>query len=347
MVQKNNKEDAYQNFRSELELIKEYVDLEFLVELLGFEIHRSTPHELRAPCIIHSGDNKTAFRINKETRKWSCFSHKCHEVHGSDIIGLVRGCLGLDFMGAVDYLKEISGFKGETPEELYKYKREKAKKNFIENISGELIKPDIKFLDEKVLKRYKEYGPTLFKKHFKQSTIDFFELGGGYADSQGLIKDIIPIRGEQGDLVGCSFRDIREGVSIDDKYKTFVHKDKVLYNLNNAKKYLKEKPLILVEGFKSVWRLHELGIYNVACVMGSGITYGQIPIIQAHAAKGVVVMFDNDAAGIKGACNAYKNLSRKTHTSLIFITEMDEKGKGLDPADLTDSQLFSYLDGYY
>lgn len=339
-------EDQYRNLRNEIELIKEYVDPEFLLELLGFDIYKNTNHELRSPCIIHGGDNQTAFRFNKETKHWACFSHKCHETHGSDIIGLVRGCLGLSFIEAVEYLKEISGFKGENSEELYKYKRERAKKRFIENVSNEVVKPKIKFLDENILNKYKEYGPTLFRKYFNRDVINFFELGGGYKDSQGIIKDIIPIRGVDGELVGCSFRDTRENIKIDDKYKTFVNKDKVLYNLYNAKNYLHEKPLIIVEGFKSVWRLYELGIKNVVCIMGSEITPGQVPIIHAHAAKGVVVMFDNDFAGIKGAFKAYKQLSRKTPTSLIFITEIDNDGKGLDPADLTDEQLLFYLKDY-
>ena len=134
MYSKN--EDYYKNLRNEIELIKEYVDPEFLLEILGFDIYKNTTHEIRAACILHGGDNQTAFRFNKVTKNWSCFSHKCQETYGSDIIGLVKGCLGLSFLETVTYLKEISGFKGENIEELYKYKREKAKKKFIENLDS-------------------------------------------------------------------------------------------------------------------------------------------------------------------------------------------------------------------
>lgn len=338
--------DAYNNYRSEVELLKEYVDLDLLVELLGFQIHKSTIHEIRASCVIHGGDNTTSFRLNKDTRTWSCFSQKCHEKYGYDIIGLVQACLGYGFVETVEFLKEISGFKGEKSEDLVKFERNRSKERFIRNVSEGIVKPDISLLDEKKIKGYVGFGPTLFRKFYSQDTISHFEIGGGYVDSKGLIKDVIPIRDDKDELVGCSLRDIRENISIDDKYKTYVHKDLVLYNLNNAKEYLYDKPLIVVEGFKSVWRLYELGIKNVVCVMGSEITPGQVSLVYSYAKNGVVIMFDNDKAGIKGALNAHKHMIRKTNVNIIFITEMDEEGNGLDPADLTDEQVFNYLNGF-
>lgn len=31
----------------------------------------------------------------------------------------------------------------------------------------------------------------------------------------------------------------------------------------------------------------------------------------------------------------------------VYIQELDEKGKGLDPADLTNEQIYEYLETYY
>lgn len=336
----------YNNYRNEVELLKDYVDLDFLVEILGFKISRSNSHEIRAACVIHGGDNTTSFRLNKETRTWSCFSNKCHEKHGYDVIALVQAVLGYGFVESVEFLKEVSGFKGEKSEDFVRFERNRSKDKFIKSVSDGIIKPDISLIDEGRIKSYANFGPVLFKNMYSRDTLKHFEIGGGYVNSKGRIHDVIPIRDDKGELVGCSLRDVRTNVKVDDKYKTYVHKDMVLYNLHNAKKFLNDKPLIIVEGFKSVWRLYELGIKNVVCVMGSEITTGQIALVYSYARHGVVVMFDNDTAGIKGSSNAYVHMIRKTNVNIVFITETDSMGNGLDPADLSDSQILNYLDGF-
>ena len=89
--------------------LKEAVDARQLLESLGFVIYRETPKEIRAACKVHGGDNKTAFRMNKETKNWVCFSHHCHEDIGYDVISLVMYMLNLNFIEAVSYLENITG----------------------------------------------------------------------------------------------------------------------------------------------------------------------------------------------------------------------------------------------
>jgi hypothetical protein len=96
-----------------LEVFKAAVDPKFLLQNLGLKIIRETPKELSGPCKIHGGDNTTSFRFNKDKRTWVCFSHKCHELYGCDIIGLIMATLGIDFMSAVDYLRELVGNVGD------------------------------------------------------------------------------------------------------------------------------------------------------------------------------------------------------------------------------------------
>ena len=152
-----------------------------------------------------------------------------------------------------------------------------------------------------------------------------------------------------GELVAYALRDIRDDVSdTDKKYKLTpgFDKDAVLYNLYNIKDMLKDKPLIIVEGFKSVWRFYEYGIYNVAAAIGACITPGQLSCIYTHAHKGAILMFDNDKAGVAGTVGAIKNLFAKVNPLIpVFITEVDSSGKGLDPSDLSKEQVYSYLKG--
>ena len=344
---KNSNNDNWAEFKERLEHLKEIVDPRYLVESLGFKVERETVKEVRSTCKIHGGDNRTAFRFNKQSKTWVCFSHKCHDIFGNDIIGLIKGAQGLDFLDSVRYLKELAG-EVDSVKSL-EYKRKKEKEEFI-NLYKE-TKPASSIVTEECLVQFKSFRSKLFiDDGFTKETLDFFEIAGGYTDSFGYIRDIIPIRDEKGKLVAYSCRDIRKNVE-DDDFKYILtrnfNKDLVLYNLYNAKNYVKDKPLIIVEGFKSVWRLYQYGIKNVIAVMGSSIGPGQRNLLYSHALNGVVIVFDNDIPGIEGcykACGEMKD--RMDFIVPIFITEIDEKDKGLDPSDLSKEQVYSYLEPY-
>jgi hypothetical protein len=80
--------------------------------------------------------------------------------------------------------------------------------------------------------------------------------------------------------------------------------------------------------------------------MGSSVTPGQESLIHAYAANGVIVFFDNDVPGITGAVATCKSLKRKVDIDAVFLTEVDENGKGLDPSDLSYGQVHGYLKSY-
>jgi DNA primase len=333
-------------FKQNVERLKLSVDPKHLLNSLGFTIERETTKELRGSCIIHGGKNKTAFRFNKDRNTWKCFTHKCHDIFGSDVIALIKAVKKVNFMDAVYYLRELVGDVNHNINIALEYERKKDRRAFIEStITTNEAKPTI--VNEDCLDRYKMFRSDSFiKDGFSENTLDYFEVAGGYTDGFGYIRDIIPIRNDKGVLVAYSMRDIRRGVEDDDyKYiltKGFV-KDKVLYNLNHARYYIpNNKPsLILVEGFKSVWRLHDLGIKNVVAVMGSELTYGQAMLLFSYATSGVVVFFDGDTPGILGAIKTCEFLKGRLPCFPIFITD-----EGKDPSDLDDNTIYNYLRGY-
>jgi DNA primase len=119
-------------------------------------------------------------------------------------------------------------------------------------------------------------------------------------------------------------------------------KDRILYNLNKAKDYLADRKLIVVEGFKSVWWLYEMGIYNVVAVMGSTVTEGQKKLIYQYAHKGIVILFDNDVPGIIGTNNAFNQMYKKIEVHPIVMYGPE----GTDPADLDKDILYKVLENY-
>jgi len=337
----------YSNLKEKLNYIKASIEPHYLLQQLGFEIERETSKEIRSKCPIHGGDNKSAFRFNKETNTWVCFTHKCHDTYGNDLVGLVRGITGKDFLSAVDYLKEFVPNIEDT--DYVSFKRTREIESFIRSCETINVKP--KAVNEGSLKSFRSLGASFFiKQGFRSSTMDYFEVGYGWTDKNGVIRCVIPIRDEKGELVAYSLRDTTNN-ALDDDFKYILtpgfNKQGCLYNLNNARQYGKDLPLIVVEGFKSVWRLHEYGIKNVVATMGSGITEGQQLLLYLYAFKGAVLFFDNDKAGVEGTIRACHDFTGKLDARPVFIQEVDEKGKGLDPADLTKEQVYEYLDTYF
>jgi len=338
-MKSHNKEKKWADFKDKLAYIKDNVDSRYLLESLGFRLERETMRELRGTCIVHGGDNPTSFRFNKERKTWVCFSHKCHDVYGNDVVGLIRAVNKVEFMQAVEYLSQLVG--DFSTEAALGYKNKREKQQFIENQDKEpYIHP---LVNEDRLSKYVWLRSKFFNAEgFSNRTLDYFEVGGGYKKEE-VIKDVIPIRDDKGNLMAYSLRDIRKYVDYDIKYQITAgfDKDKVLYNLHRIIPV--DKPIIVVEVFKSVWRLHDYGIKNVVAVMGSKITQGQQRLLYTHASHGAVIMFDNDEAGVAGTLDAYNTLKDKLNVYPVFITEADE---GLDPADLDKETVYDYLKDY-
>jgi hypothetical protein len=83
--------------------ISDLVGMLALLLALGFEANERTH---RAPCILHSGSNPTAFSWRDDGR-WHCFSCGL----GGDKIALVRTVRRCTFREAIDFLATLSGIE--------------------------------------------------------------------------------------------------------------------------------------------------------------------------------------------------------------------------------------------
>ena len=334
--------------------LKEMVDVDYLLDALGIKATKTSSKEVRATCVIHGGDNKSAFRFNKDKRTWVCFTHGCNEVHGSDIISLIQAVNNVDFITALNFLKDlvgdISSFKKSIEKRKFKKETEKFLSQYIKQKPPE-------YVTEKHLKAHKFLRSNYFNnKGFSNKILNKFEIAGGFKDQLGIVRDIIPIRNAKGELVAYSLRDIRKNADKNYKYvlSEGFHKDKVLYNLNNARLFGTDVPLIIVEGFKSVWRFYEYGFFNTVAVMGATMTPGQVNLLKAYALNGVILMFDPDPAGIEGmdgtVTGTGKVLREGAERMLNKYIKVDKiymsPELGSDPAELTLEQTYGYLNEF-
>jgi DNA primase len=330
----NNQNNSKEEQRIRINRLKEAIDAEQLLGLLGFDISRSTSTEVRAACRIHSGSNRSSFRMNKQTKNWVCFSQSCQETIGYDVISLVKHMLNLSFPDAVKYLENLTGVNIHDEAAYVEYKRSKDRREFIQQMKDNRQVP-LALVNEDYLTSFRKFRSNYFTKikngGFPTEVLDEFEIGGGYVDKYGFQRDVIPIRDEHGVLKAYSCRDITG--KADEAFKYLLTKDfdknKVLYNLNKAKDYMgKSRSLIVVEGFKSVWKMAMAGYKNVVSCIGSSITPGQQSLLYSYAFE-VILFLDGDAAGVKGTAKALNDMKGKIKIIPIFFPYEDK-----DPGDL-------------
>ena len=81
-----------------------------------------------------------------------------------------------------------------------------------------------------------------------------------------------------------------------------------LYGLNFSRKEIKNKTLILVEGYMDLISLYQYGIKNVVATLGTALTKEQGMLIKRYA-DNVIISYDSDEAGIKATLRAIEILS--------------------------------------
>jgi len=332
-----NLQTSKEEQRYRVERLKEAIDADQLLRALGFDITNTTHDEVRAKCKVHGGDNRTSFRMDKHTKNWICFSHGCHETVGYDVISLVRHLLHLSFKGAIEYLESITGVNIYDESSYVEYRRLRDRQDAIRQSDN--YKVPALLSEEIYLKSFKKFRSEYFENPenggFSKEVLDEFEVGGGYVDKFGFQRDVIPIRDKDRKLVALSCRDITGKADYAYKYLLTegFDKDKVLYNLFCAKNFMGEsKTIIVVEGFKSVWKLYMAGYKNVAACMGRTITHGQQKLLYSTAFN-VITIFDGDEAGMTGTLKALKDMRGKINIMPIFLP--DER----DPADRSIAEL--------
>jgi DNA primase len=170
------------------------------------------------------------------------------------------------------------------------------------------------------LKNLDASHPYLASRGFTRETIAHFALG--YC-SRGIMKDrlAIPLYNPAGQLVGYAGRLVDDSHVSDEqpKYRfpgeritkeariTFA-KSELLYN---AHRVIRSNDLIVVEGFASVWWLHQHGFVDVVALMGSRLSDTQTRLILERVEEeGRLWIFaDEDAAGEDLARDALYRLS--------------------------------------
>jgi DNA primase len=323
-----------------IECIKQSVDPESVASSLGILFNKESGKTLRASCPIHSGDNKTAFSLNRETGNWRCYTHMCHEGH-SDIIGLVQCVRGVDFVQAVQYLAAMAGIdlNSDSDNIATQALRKKDVFDFIKRTTKNEVEMDLCTIYniEEVVAEWVRSRPSYFyDRGYRQDIQDYFEIGG-HVDRFGIPRACFPIRDEDGKVVAYDGRRIDS----DEEPRYFMQPDgfrkgSVLYHYHLAKSYVSSLGgvIYIVEGYKACWSMVQLGYFNTVACMGAGIQGGQANVLLRNMGlKKIYLCMDGDIAGRNGAVRTKREFNHLCDTKIIDMPD------GHDPSTLGANDL--------
>lgn len=259
-------------------------------------------------CHFHS-DKKPSMAVSSETNTYYCFA--CG-ARGDAISYYAK----MNDMGQYEAAKELALSIGFKSEGLTHSPRD-----------AELRRDQKKYVEGLTLK-HKKY---LVGRGIESSGIEKYKLGG---EGKWITQ---PIFSHTGKLVGHNKRSINgergpDGFYIDKGFD----KSNYLGGLNVV--FDRPGPLIITESFFDIVQAYQEGI-NAVCTFGARLSETQADLALSYF-KEVILAFDRDEAGIKGALEAYKLLKSKCLLATIDFADCSDLGEHLFINDGADTVTF-------
>jgi DNA primase len=334
----------------DFKLIKSQVSIVQILERYGALeslVKTGNGDRLSGACPIHGGTNRTHFRVSVSKNCWNCFGQcQC----GGNIIDFVSKKEDVSFRDAAFLIQEWfmeesappARSRGVETEALVvnEEPRPLTRSLFHEKKSESEEEPGENPVLSFELAKLDPAHPYLEERGLTKETISTFGLG--YC-AKGVLRGYvaIPIHNREGEIVGYAGRFPGTPESGQGKYKLpkGFRKSLEVFNLHRAALSKQDAPLVIVEGFFDCLALRQAGYERVVALMGSSLSDNQRQAIAETAGdEGVIVFFDNDEAGRKGAAEAVWRLSQQ-----VFVRAVLAAGEGCQPENLSPDELYSLL----
>ena len=321
---------AYKKMSSPiLELIREKVNIADVVNSYVKDL-RQAGRNYKACCPFHS-EKTPSFTVSPDKGIFYCFG--CHE--GGDIFTFVMKMEGITFHEAAKKLALMAGVEyGDHSREYTKEEKERyaikqalafAKKFYCGLLfSSEGEKARLYIGSRKVNKAYAERFELGWAPPYGQSLLDAMKKAGyslSIAEKAGLIKKtsdgrtrdvfrgrlMFPIKNQSGDTIAFGGRTLDPNFQpkyLNSPETPLFHKKKTLYGISRAMPEIRRTGRALVlEGYMDVIGAHQHGIGYAVAPLGTALSEEHAKTI-GRAANDIILMFDDDAAGIKASVRA-------------------------------------------
>ena len=275
-------------------------------------------------CPFHN-EKTPSFNVNDQEGFYHCFGCGAH----GDVISFIRNFEGKSFIEALETIADISGLKMPL-NNLENGNILNEKKNLLEitNLSSSFYSRNLfskegstalnyvksRGLDDEILKKFKiGYSPKFGLKKFLNDQ--------GYNDDlihkAGLLRKnednemqevfkgrlIFPIFDVKNNTIGFGARALFNSKAkyINSPNSTIFQKSQILYGISHLQKeYLKDKSLLIVEGYMDVISIFRSKIAQSIAPLGTSITENQIENIWRINKKPILCL-DGDNAGENAA----------------------------------------------
>lgn len=286
-------------------------------------------------CPIHGGDNSTGACIYSHDKpNWKCWTHECHNKHGSSLYSFVRAYLNRN--GKNVSKNEVIEFLNSGNINIESCVIDSYATNFINTINIFNPQPEP---ETPVRYKPKLTVPSRYflNRGFSANVLRKYYVGDCNDEKCPLDKRaVVPVYNKDNELRGYTARTL-----IDDRQKWknswgFV-KTNHLYNLNFAKKVITQsRRAIIVEGPANSWRFYEAGVYNSVGIFGAHMSEYQMLLLEQLGVDDLIIMTDMDDAGRKAAQSI---IDRAGKTFNITVPEYDT----LDPAEMQATKLKLFM----
>ena len=295
--------------------IKSRLDIAEVVS--GYASLQRAGRNFKACCPFHQ-ERTPSFIVNPERQSWHCFG-ACST--GGDVFGFVMKAENLEFKDVLQKLAQQAGVtlpsreRLSEIEELYKL-NEVAREYFQHYLASSMGADARSYLEERGVSKESirkfELGLSprdgqglcnhLLKSGFAPELM--VRAGAAHQNQDGGHRDafrgrlIIPIRNGQGELGGFGSRALDESTPkyLNTGRTPVFDKGRLLYSLYLARESVRQKGVVIVEGYMDAIMAHQHGFDNVVASMGTALTEHQVAEVR-RLTSNVTMALDADAAG--------------------------------------------------
>lgn len=284
----------------------------------------------RGCCPIHGGHNETSFVIFKN----GCYY--CHACGSSgNVINFVSDKDGVSYHAALEKLAAELNIEADNYKDYHDAKAMEQGNERYMMMARRNLEAAINYLT-------KDRG-------FTRQTVNEFDLGwhdGGIT---------IPIRDHNGRLAAFAKRNFDQLPKyINSKNSILYDKSATLFNLDKARRMVKDNVIYVVEGYMDAISGHQMGLPTVA-VCTNDVTREQVELLNRFLKKDTTVIYcpDNDEEGNKKIVrirNHFKEVAPKLNVRVMCVDDglgvkdmNDMLLAGIDPRQLPTEHIDSYV----
>ncbi len=291
----------------------------------------------RAACPLHGGNEKTAFSMNPETLRWTCYTGTCGSGDALDFLadgqGFVEGVRAAAALVGLDLPEREM-----TPEAKERMEAAHRRHNLLEDFL-DLCKSTLSSEQGKAARAHLTEGRGFPvdsleglplglcpDKETVQSHLEKAGHGAKEIEGVGLLymggRLMIGLRNRWGNLADFAGRDLT-GKS-DSKYlylRKGTTKRPAIFGLDHALAAAKKAPegLVLVEGVLDMLALHGRGLANVGAIGKAILSAAGWESLAAAGVNKATLALDADNAGDAGTRTSIHNVTNVTNAPIISI----------------------------